>query len=168
MPDVPSLHLDDQAPTSPSGTSFRERTAENTLANAGRQQPFPSSPSGSPSVLRTPVRSSSSDRGSRRPSFSTTRSGSSSRSTSFSLPPEDLGRTEFREGGLGLLRDENDTAVEDEEALDAESKLLLSVHCYSRAYHLRHIHPSFAETRRVPKSSWKTLFQRGRSNEGTL
>jgi len=119
--DVPSFQLDDQAPSSPTGTSFRERTAENTLANAGRTQPFPSSPSGSPSVLRTPVRSSSSDRGSRRPSFSTTRSGSSSRSTSFSLTLEDLGRTEFREGGLGLVRDENDTAVEDEEALDAEA-----------------------------------------------
>lgn len=115
--DIPSLELDNSAPTSPAGPSFQDTTAENTAANAGRPPASPPSSSGG----RPPIRSSSSDRNSRRPSFSTTRSGSSSRSTSFNMPPDDLGRTEFREGGLGLLRNEDDV-LDDEEALDEESK----------------------------------------------
>ncbi|KAF8307235.1 hypothetical protein DL93DRAFT_143822 [Clavulina sp. PMI_390] len=135
------------APSSPSastgsafGAAFQQMTAENTAANAQRHFAPSASPSslhatfspepisgtngstasplvtGSPSANRQ--RSMSTDRISRRASFSTTRSGSSSRSTSFSLPPDDLGRTEFKEGGLGLLRGEDDVIVDDEEALD--------------------------------------------------
>lgn len=90
----------------------------------------PSSPKGTPSQRPSLARGESSERGEARRasiSASTTRSGSSSRSTSFNLPTDDLGRTEFRQGGLGLVRGEGAEVVDDDdEDLDEESEFYFS------------------------------------------
>lgn len=123
--DIPSFDLDGENPTpaSPDAATFHATTQANTLANStasSRPQTSGSPSAGSQSPGGRFTRSSSADRNSRRPSFSTSRSASSSRSASFSNPPDDLGRTEFREGGLGLIRN-GDEVLEDEEILDEET-----------------------------------------------